>query len=467
MNQSIFRKYDIRGVVGKDFAAKDVKKIVRGIASHLLSLTPPLDTMVVGMDGRVSSPKIQEAVIDALVGMGINVIDIGLCPTPLLSLVLYTTDVTSGIMITASHNPPEYNGIKIFHALAPVWGHQIEQIGALVQAEAFCNPHRGKGTVTEHDAIATYAAWMYRSFPHLVGSSIKVAFDCGNGASGAIMPLLIETMQWKNAKLINADVDGNFPNHSPDPTRAKNMHQLATFVTKHKMQLGIGFDGDADRMAPLAKNGMPVPGDQVLTLFAKKILETYQGAAVIYDVKGSSLVPQVIESAGGKAVMSATGHACIRERMEREEAVLGGEMSGHFFFKDRSYGYDDGIYAAFRLIELLQFRNLTLDELLKELPTRVSTEEIKLPCAQNSAEIIVAVKTELEQSASSIITIDGVRAEMEHGWGLVRASNTEPHLSIRCEADTKEHLEEIKEQFKKALHTHFERTVLDEHFAKS
>ena len=467
MNHSIFKKYDIRGIVGQDFTPQDAELVTKGILTHLLSKDPGLTSIAVGMDGRIHSPEIHEIIVQTIADMGIDVVDLEVCPTPVLSLVLFTTSTTTGFMVTASHNPGQYNGIKIFHDTKAVWGKEIEQIKKLVENKTFISPSAVTGSVSEHDAIATYAAWTRKNFPHLVGIDTKIAFDCSNGAAGSIMPLLLDTMEWKNAKMINQDVDGTFPNHGPDPTKQENLEQLAKFVKKEKLDFGICFDGDADRMTPISKNGKIIHGDKVLSMFANSILKSHTGAAVVYDVKGSSVVKDVVNSCGGKAVMSATGHACIREKMDQENAVLGGEMSCHFFFKDRNYGYDDGIYAAFRLIEILHLKKCKIENLLEELPKRVNTDEIKLPCSNLKVgnTILSEVKLTLAKTASSLITIDGVRAEMEHGWGLVRASNTEPFLSIRLEADTQDHLEEIKKSFIAALSSHYNKDTLEKHFS--
>ncbi|MCK4500066.1 phosphomannomutase/phosphoglucomutase [Candidatus Babeliales bacterium] len=469
MNSTIFRKYDIRGIVGKDFSVEESLDISKGIISHILTKTPDLQTLAIAMDGRTHSPAIKEKVLEACTSLGVDAIDLGLIPTPALSHHLFTSQTTSGIMITASHNPKEYNGFKVFHGQQAFWNKEIKKIAEIVETKNFKNPASYPGKVIKQDAISPYIAWFHKNFMHLVAKDFKCAIDCCGGAASTVVPLLIEVMKWKHVITINDVVDGTFSAHEADPTREENIQQLVKTVKENNLDFGIGFDGDADRMAPVTHSGQLVLGDRMVALFGTSILQRHPGATIIYDIKGSGVINTMIKAAGGNAIMSETGSCAIRDRMQCEGAILGGEVSCHFFFRDRFFGYDDGIYAALRLMELLLLENKRLSELVKEMPPTVSTNEIKLPYKkrETAEKIISSVQAFFSKKVEcSVVTIDGARVQTPIGWGLIRASNTEPHLSLRFESDTIEHLKQLQESFMEALENYYPTTTLEKHFSQ-
>ncbi|MCK4499171.1 phosphomannomutase/phosphoglucomutase [Candidatus Babeliales bacterium] len=467
MNNSIFRKYDIRGIVGKDFSVEDSFDIAMGIVTHILTKTPDLQTIAVAMDGRVHSKAIKDNVLKACISLGVDAIDLGLIPTPALSHHLFTTQTTTGIMVTASHNPKEYNGFKIFHGRQAFWDKEIKKIAEITETKKFKEPSSTPGQVVIQDAVSPYIAWFHKKFIHLVGKDIKCAIDCCGGAAATIVPLLTKVMDWKNVILINEVVDGTFSAHEADPTREKNAKQLAKTVKENNLDFGIGFDGDADRMAPITNTGQLVLGDQMVALFGISILKNHPGSTVVYDIKSSGVIETMIKAAGGNAIMSETGSCAIRDRMQREGASFGGEVSCHFFFRDRFFGYDDGIYAALRLMELLIIENKSLAELVAAMPPTVSTNEIKLPYKkrQTAEKIIASIQSFFSKKPEcSVVTIDGARIQTPIGWGLIRASNTEPHLSLRFESNSIEHLKQLQESFMEALANYYPTTTLEKHF---
>jgi phosphomannomutase / phosphoglucomutase len=464
MKLNIFREYDIRGIVDDELVLNESYDLARAVITHMTRKYPTHKTYIVGRDVRSHSPALANHIKQALLDSGLDVIDIGICPTPAMYFAVYTLKLPTGIMVTASHNPKEYNGIKM-------WGVAGKEIQTTIK-EIFVNrdfiPHaQTPGTLKTYDIITPYLDYLTQHFSHLKNSPITAIFDCGNGAACVVMPELVKRMGWENATLLFADADGAFPNHEPDPTDAKHMHALAEALAANQhAQVGLGFDGDCDRMNPMTKEGVLVPGDHMLGLYANNILKDMPGAAIVCDIKSSGSLIDMLKLAGGRACISPSGHSNIKRMMADSHAVLGGELSCHFFFNDRYFGYDDGIYAALRTLELIHESGKSLTDLLQVVPVKMSSPEIRIPCGSEANKAIIvehvkkifALRTDLE-----LITIDGIRANMSYGWGLVRASNTQPVISLRFESDTAEGLAQVKSDFYITLAPYFDEQFLRKH----
>lgn len=458
MQDHIFRMYDIRGKVGSELYIHEVKALAHAIAFYYKQQDPSIQTISVGMDGRSHSPEIKEQLVQGLRESGLNVIFIGVCPSPVLYFSQYRLPVQAAVMITASHNPKEYNGFKICMHKQPVSGGAIQEILQVFKARKSFIANT-PGIYKEQLMVPEYIKLLKRLFPHLVGIELPIVFDTGHGAVGAVLSDLIKAMQWKNTHTLCAQVDSNLATHEADPTADKNVQDLAQAVQKQKAQLGIGFDGDGDRMGAVTHEGHLLPGDRLLALFSKPLLRSLPGALIAFDIKCSSILNETIQKWGGRVHVSPSGHSFIKEAMRKHNAVLAGELSCHFFFNDRYFGFDDGIYAALRLLELLLHSQSTLAELLKEIPHRENSPELRIACGKTSGSAIVqAVKQKfLTEKDVKITTIDGVRVDTQDGWGLVRASNTQPVICIRFEAGTVDGLKRIREQFVQALEPCFEK----------
>lgn len=461
MLDTIFREYDIRGKVGSELIIEDVYDLARAIAFYFSQKKVTVKTVAVGMDGRLHSPAIKEMVCKALLDSGLDVVFIGVCPSPVLYFALHTLSVDAGLMITASHNPKEYNGLKLCLGHQSVWGLQVKDIRELFKAKAHIVATT-QGALTEFSLIDTYVTWLADHFSHLKNMHLSAVVDCGNGAAGTVMPLLVKKMGWSNVRLLYEEVDGTYPNHEADPVKEKNMADVKNVLMETDIELGIGLDGDADRMAPMSKSGYLVPGDKMLALFAQHVLQDYPGASVVLDIKSSSALIELMQQWGARPCLSPSGHAIIKDQMRQYQSVLGGELSCHFFFNDRYFGYDDGIYAMLRLMEIVIYTGKTLDELLTQFPTRYSTSEIHLACAEDQKKVIVEdiKKIFASRSDMTMITIDGVRVTMADSWGIIRASNTQPMLSLRFESESLQGLERIKHEFCDVLELYFEPALL-------
>lgn len=462
MKKNIFREYDIRGIVGSEIDLKEAYNLGAAIISHLKHHHPMMQSIIVGRDGRAHSRPIAEDITQAFLDAGVNVIDIGLTPTPVMYFGTQHLANPFGITITASHNPKEYNGIKIWGT----WGKQIQEIRQRYETKNFMTNALSQGVYSRVNMVDAYIDYLKSAFSSLQGKSINAIIDCGNGSAGIVLPQLIEALDLKNITVLFADVDGTFPNHEADPTVPENMTFVKEALQKNKsMQLGLGFDGDCDRMNPMTKTGKLVPGDQLLAIFAKQALLNNPGRAVVFDIKSSSGLVELLTKWHGHPVMSPSGHTNIKEQMKKNNALLGGELSCHFFFADRYFGYDDGLYAALRLFELIVTTEKTLEELLQIFPKKISSPEIRISCKSddetkviiNHVKNIFAARTDIES-----ITIDGIRATMPYGWGLVRASNTQPVISLRFEADNIENLNQVKQDFYVALEPYFDPAALKE-----
>lgn len=463
MKSTIFRQYDIRGIVNDELIIDEVYDLARAIAYYLAELNPAVKTVAVGMDGREHSPAIKEQLCRGLLASGLNVVFVGLCSSPMIYFATHTMKIDAAIMITASHNPKEYNGLKICLGTHSLWGDQIRTIGQLYNEKKHLSSKEA-GVYQEESIKESYLEWHCAQFEHLKGMALPVVVDCGNGSAGVVMSDFVTRMQWPNVRLLCETVDGTFPNHEADPTVAQNMQDVKKELDATQAVFGVGFDGDADRMGTMTKEGDIVPGDKLLALFAQPMVKEHPGMTVVYNVVCSAGLGEILSQWGAHSVVTPVGHSIIEENMHKHNALLGGETSCHFFFKDRHFGYDDGVYAFFRLLEIVVLSHQTLTQLLEVFPKKVTSKEYRVACAE---ELKYAIVNEIKglfymQKKFTIDAIDGVRVKADYGWGLLRASNTQPALSIRFEANTAEDLQRIKEDFVIALSHYFDQIFIRE-----
>ena len=436
INPQIFREYDIRGVVNKDLTPDVVRILGKGFGTHMAQLGRK--ELVVGRDGRLSSEIYKEALIEGLTSTGCNVVNIGLCPTPVYYFSIFHLDKDGGMMITGSHNPPEFNGFKVSVGKSTIFGEEIQNLRQLIDEGKFIV---GKGNVSQEEIIRPYHHYIKKNI--LIEKKMRVVIDAGNGTAGILAGPLLRDLGCEVEELY-CEVDGRFPNHFPDPTIPGNLKDLIDRVKKLRADVGIGYDGDADRIGVVDDQGNIIWGDQLMILFAREILKYKKGASFVAEVKCSQNLFDDIEKHGGKAMMWRTGHSLIKEKMKEEKAALGGEMSGHIFFADRYFGYDDAIYASCRLIELLSKTDQKLSQLLSDVPKTFITPEIRVDCPDEIKFKVVEKVKEVLRKDYPIIDVDGVRVKFEDGWGLVRASNTQPVLVLRFEALTEKRLQIIR-----------------------
>ena len=441
---SIFRAYDIRGVVPETLTAETAYWIGRAIGAESLAQGEP--HVSVGRDGRLSGPELVERLIQGVADSGCHVSDVGLVPTPALYYAASVLAGKSGVMLTGSHNPSNYNGFKIVIAGDTLANEQIQALHTRLKSNDLT---WGEGSITRVDILPRYFDEITRDIK--LARRLKVVVDCGNGAAGVIAPQLIEALNCEVIPLF-CDVDGNFPNHHPDPGKPENLVDLIAKVKETNADLGLAFDGDGDRVGVVTNTGTMVFPDRLLMLFAQDVLERNPAAEIIFDVKCSRRLAPWIEECGGRPLMWKTGHSLIKKKMKETSALLAGEMSGHIFFKERWFGFDDGIYSAARLLEILSKRQATAEELFETFPNDISTPEINIDVTDESKfSIIDALHDAQWGEAAELTTIDGVRVDYPHGWGLVRASNTTPVLVLRFEAETEAELQRIKDVFRAQL----------------
>jgi phosphomannomutase/phosphoglucomutase len=436
INPQIYREYDIRGVVDKDLTPEIVKRLGQGFGTYMANLGRK--DLVVGRDGRLSSPVFGESLIEGLTSTGCNIVDIGICPTPVYYFSIFHLNKDGGTMVTGSHNPPEFNGFKVSVGKSTIFGEEIQNLGRLIEKGDFV---AGKGNFSNFDSIRPYQDYIKNNIQ--LGKKTRVVIDAGNGTAGVVAGPLLRDLGCEVEELY-CEIDGRFPNHFPDPTIPGNLKDLIDRVRKFHAEVGIGYDGDGDRIGVVDDQGNIIWGDQLMILFAREILKHQKGATFVAEVKCSQNLFTDIEKHGGKAIMWRTGHSLIKEKMKEEKAVLGGEMSGHIFFADRYFGYDDAIYASCRLIELLSKTDRKLSQLLEDVPKTSITPEIRVDCPDEiKFKVVEKVRDELRKTYS-IVDVDGVRVQFGDGWGLVRASNTQPALVLRFEALNEKRLQEIK-----------------------
>ncbi|MBN2382507.1 phosphomannomutase/phosphoglucomutase [bacterium] len=445
MKREIFREYDIRGVVGEDITATEARLIGQALVQYLVRHGEKKGPIVVGNDHRLSSPDLAEALGAGICSTGWDVIYIGTVPTPAYYFALKSLNARGGIMITASHNPPEFNGFKVNHGRDSLFGDTIKELYDLIQIGQY---PRGTGRSTTKDILGQYRQEITDRFQ--LDRPLKVVVDAGNGTAGLVAPAVLETLGCE-VKPLFCDLDGHFPNHHPDPTVVANLQDLIAEVRQTKADLGIGYDGDADRIGVVDEHGAIIWGDRLLALFATDLLTRHPGAKIIFEVKCSLALEETIASAGGVPIMYKTGHSLIKKKMKEEQALLAGEMSGHMFFSENYYGYDDAIYASALLTQIVSRQPKPLSELMRAIPLYPSTPEIRLNCPEHSKQAIVSSLTEHFRAHYPVIEVDGVRVLFKNGWGLVRVSNTQPLLVLRFEARTNEELEAIISVFKREL----------------
>lgn len=443
VDPSIFKAYDIRGIVDKSLTEEAVNVIGHAVGSE--ALDQGLTSLVVGRDGRHSSPALSEALIEGILASGCDVVNVGMVPTPLVYFAAEHSDSKSGVMVTGSHNPANYNGLKIVLAGKALLGDELKLLHQRIAANKL---RKGQGSRQDMNVIDEYINRI--TIDIKLPRAIKVVIDCGNGVAGIVAPRLFKALGCEVIELY-CDVDGDFPNHHPDPSQPDNLQALIEEVAKHDAELGIAFDGDGDRIGVVDAGGKPIWPDRLMIMFAQDVLLRMPGSVILYDIKSSNLLGEEISRAGGEAVMWQSGHSVIRNKMIELDAQLAGEMSGHIFFKERWFGFDDALYAASRLFELLCNDPLerTPTDIFASLPSRVSTAEILVEMNdKESKQFMMQMLKEGEFAGAEITKIDGIRADYPNGWGLVRASNTMPRLTLRFEADTLEDLQHIQQRFK-------------------
>jgi phosphomannomutase/phosphoglucomutase len=440
VNPVIFREYDIRGKVPDELNPDTVYRLGLSIGTYYQE--KGIDHISLGRDCRLSSPELREVLLKGLLDTGMNVTDVGMVPTPLLYFSIFHLGLSSAIQITGSHNPPEYNGFKICLEKSTIHGQEIQKIRKIGVSGRFRN---GKGHVEEQDIVTPYLAYLKENIQP-GNAPIKVVVDAGNGVGGLVANQVYSSMGIDVYPLF-CEPDGRFPNHHPDPTIPENLKELKKKVSEQNADLGISFDGDADRIGVTDREGHIIWGDQLMIIFSRDLLERNPGAKIIGEVKCSQVLYDDIEIHGGVPIMWKAGHSLIKSKMKEEGAIFAGEMSGHLFFADRYFGYDDAIYAGARLLEILTRKGKSVSELLAGIPTMVNTPEIRMDCPEEKKFQIVQKLAEGFKKDFRVIDVDGARVLFDDGWGLVRASNTQPVLVLRFEAKDKEHLEEIRQIF--------------------
>ncbi|MBI4041595.1 MAG: phosphomannomutase/phosphoglucomutase [Deltaproteobacteria bacterium] len=437
-NPLIFREYDIRGLAGSDFSEPFCEHL--GLAYGTLLREQGQTLAAIGRDCRLTSDAYTFSLIQGIRKTGIHVINLGMCPTPLLYFSLFEEGFLNGIQVTGSHNPSEYNGFKICINQKSLWGEQIQDLKNRMDHQTFFLADT-LGSLRTYPIIESYVSFMQSHFKFQ--NPLKVVLDAGHGVGGLVAPKLLRMLGCHVHELY-CTPDGHFPSHHPDPTVEANLKDLRQTVLQEKADIGIALDGDADRLGVIDHQGKILWGDKLMIIYAQEILKQSPGATIIGEVKCSQTLFEAIGKLGGKAIMWKTGHSLIKAKIQEEQALLAGEMSGHLFFSDRYFGYDDAIYASLRLIDILSASGKTIDELLSEIPETFSTPEIRLECPDQKKFEIVKRAKQFFQTQFKTIDIDGIRIEFPDGWGLIRASNTQPVLVLRFEATTPERLQEIQ-----------------------
>lgn len=445
VTRSVFRAYDIRGIIGQELDENAFYSIGLALACYLRDLQRR--QIFLARDGRLTSFAMASALKQGLLDSGIDVFDLGAVPTPVMYFAIHTQGIDCGLMVTGSHNPANYNGIKMV-----LLGKTLmqEDIDILYQLVLDGKRVVGQGKDTAFDVLPKYEQRIKSDIK--IKRPIKVVVDCGNGIAGPIIPQMLRELGCDVVALY-CDVDGHFPNHHPDPTIEANLADLKTAVATHKADLGLAFDGDADRLGLITNNGEMIWPDRLMMLYVRELLTRLPGATVVFDVKCSSHLEAVIKEAGGIPKMCPTGHSIVKHVMKKEEAALAGEMSGHLFFKDRWYGFDDALYSACRLLEIISASDMTVSEQFEAIPNSINTPELKIAIADDEKFQFMKRFNEMaEFPQARVIAIDGLRVEFDKGWGLLRASNTTPCLVARFEAEDKDNLERIQQLFKKQMH---------------
>jgi phosphomannomutase/phosphoglucomutase len=437
MDPRSFREYDIRGLVDKEIQDGDVIALGKTFGTYMARQGK--SRIVVGRDCRLSSKRYWDLLLEGLLATGMDVVDLGVCPTPLLYFSLRHLEREGGVMITASHNPPEYNGFKICNGYDTISGSEIQKLREMMEAGDFVS---GSGRCSNVDIVTPYMEFILSDIK--IPRKLRVGLDAGNSVGGPVALPLLRRLGLEVHPLY-CDMDGTFPNHEPDPTVVENLKDLIALVKDRRLDVGIAYDGDCDRLGVVDHQGEIVYGDKLMIIFAREILSRKPGATFIAEVKCSKTLYDDIEKNGGRVIMWRTGHSLIKAKMKEVQAELAGEMSGHMFFKDRYFGFDDGIYASCRLLEILATTGKRISELLEGVPHTVTTPEIRVPCPDDEKFHVVERAVALFRAQGlEVIDVDGARIVFPDGWGLVRASNTQPVLVLRYEAETEERLQEIR-----------------------
>ncbi len=466
MNDSIFREYDIRGIVERELTEGFAYKLGRAFALYVKRQTPDPVALSVGRDVRTSSDYLAKGLIDGMLTEGVHVYNLGVCPTPLQYFSLFVLDVQGGVMITGSHNPPEYNGFKLSLGKTTLHGDAIQEIKAILEGPDGSLKAR-KGEITDVDIIERYRSYMLERFSYLDSPEyrrLKVVVDPGNGTAGLVIPEILESIGCDVVRLY-CEPDGRFPNHHPDPTVVENIQDLIDTTLSTGADIGVGYDGDADRIGIVDSTGEIIWGDQIMIILSREILKRHRGATIIGDVKCSQTLFNDIIKNGGNPVMWKTGHSLVKDKMRKEGAILAGELSGHIFIADDYFGYDDALYTTLRIVEIMKTTGKSIKALLSGIPEMFSTPEIRLDCPETKKKAVVQRVLERFRTyhkngdspypVLEIQDIDGVRALFERGWALLRSSNTQPVVVMRVEAEDEESLSGyrrfMEDEFLKAM----------------
>jgi phosphomannomutase/phosphoglucomutase len=445
INQDIFRAYDIRGVVATALTPDAVREIGRAFATE--ALAQKQKTVVIGRDGRISSPELSKALSEGLRAAGCDVVDIGMAPTPVLYYATHKLETGTGIMVTGSHNPPQYNGLKMLIAGNTLYGDGIQ---ALYHSIVEGKLASGDGSYTNKDVVSDYIKTIVSDIK--LARPLRIAVDCGNGVAGFLAPELFRKLGCEVTELF-CDVDGTFPNHHPDPSRPENLVDIQASIEENHLDIGLAFDGDGDRVGIIDDEQNIIWADRQMMLYAADVLSRKPGAQIIFDVKSSTNLAKEITRLGGEPLMWKTGHSFIKAKMKQTGAELAGEMSGHIFFKERWFGFDDGLYSAARMLEIISKREEASSVVFAELPDSYNTPELQIQFKQDGAHytFMDQFKQNSNFGDAEVITIDGMRVNYADGWGLIRPSNTTPSLVLRFEANNQDTLNEIQAKFKEEL----------------
>jgi phosphomannomutase/phosphoglucomutase len=446
INQNIFRAYDIRGIASEDLSDEFVMSLGSALSHKIKKLG--LKQVVVARDGRLSGARIYSALINSFLDNGVDVINAGMVPSPLLYFAVEKFNTKNGVMITGSHNPKEYNGFKIILGGKTIYGQEIQNIKNDI-LQGTHSKEIQKGNLEEINILDDYINELKNNIS--LKRSMKICLDCGNGVGGVIAPKAFKAIGCEVVELFS-EVDGNFPNHHPDPGNPKNFEDLQSKIIESNADIGIALDGDADRVGIVDNSGKIIYPDIQMILYAGQVLEKNKNATIIFDVKCSNILKKFIEENSGIAYMSKTGHSYIKKNLFEKNALLAGEMSGHIFFKDRWFGFDDAIYAGSRMLEILSEKEKNSSDIFSELPQNLSTPEINISVSdENKFSIISKLIKILEKESGEISSLDGIRIDRDSCWGLIRASNTSPNLVLRFEGNSPQDLDDIKNVFKKAI----------------
>jgi phosphomannomutase/phosphoglucomutase len=445
MNPLIFREYDIRGVAERDMDSTLVRDIGRAFGTFLVR--EQRRRIALGRDCRLSSDRLHDALLSGLLETGIDVVDQGIGPTPLLYFGVFHQDLDGGVQITGSHNPPQENGFKLMSGKQTLAGDEIRQLREMIVRRDFDLP--GGGRLETFDPVPAYCGYM-RGNVRLARTDLRFVVDAGNGAGG---PLALAAMRAVGLapQAMYCDMDGRFPNHHPDPSETKNLTELIDRVRSQNLELGLAYDGDADRLGVIDERGQIIWGDKLMILFSREILRRHPGAAILGEVKCSQTLYDDIARHGGRPIVWKTGHSLIKKKMKEEHALLAGEMSGHLFFADRYFGYDDAIYASMRILEIAAQAKQPLSQLLADVPATHATPEIRVDCADDVKFDVVSRVLDRFRGSHDVLDVDGARIRFDGGWGLVRASNTQPALVLRFEADSPTRLQAIRDEVEAAV----------------